>query len=61
MNDQVTPLAPFDIRVPRDRIARAIACATGEPLRYPGVVCAREGQEVVVGSFAPLMITTELR
>jgi hypothetical protein len=60
INDDVTPLAPFEIRVSRERIARAIAGATGEPLRYPGVVCAREGQEVVVGSFAPLMITTEL-
>jgi len=54
------PLAPFQIRVPRERIARSILGATGEPLRYPGVVCAREGQELVVGSFAPLMITSEL-
>ena len=60
IKDDVTPLAPFEIRVRRERIARAIAGATGEPLRYPGVVCAREGQEVVVGSFAPLLITTEL-
>lgn len=58
--DRVTPLAPFHIRVPRERIARAIAGATGEPLRYPGVVCGREGQELVVGSLAPLMLTTEL-
>lgn len=54
------PLAPFQIRVPRERVARAIAGATGEPVRYPGVVCGREGQELVVGSFAPLMLTTEL-
>jgi hypothetical protein len=58
--DDVTPLAPFQIRVSREQIARALAGATGEPLRYPGVVCVREGQEVVVGSFAPLMMTTEL-
>jgi len=58
--DDVTPLAPFRIRVPRERVARALVGATGEPLRYPGVVCVREGQEVVVGSFAPLMMTTEL-
>jgi hypothetical protein len=58
--EDVTPLAPFRIRVPRERIACALAGASGEPLRYPGVVCVREGQEVVVGSFAPLMITTEL-
>jgi len=58
--DDVTPLAPFRIRVPRERVARALAGATGEPLRYPGVVCAREGQEVVVDPLAPLIITTEL-
>jgi len=58
--DDVTPLAPFRIHVARDRVARAIAGAAGEPLRYPGVVCVREGQEVAVGSFAPLMITMEL-
>jgi len=57
---QSIPLQPFQIRVARDRVARAIAGASGEPLPYPGVVCAREGQELVVGSFAPLMLTTEL-
>ena len=54
------PLQRFQIHVARDRVARAIAGASGEPLPYPGVVCAREGQELVVGSFAPLMLTTEL-
>lgn len=54
------PLAPFQIRAPREHVARSILGATGEPLRYPGVVCAREGQELVVGSFAPLMVTSEL-
>jgi hypothetical protein len=58
--DEITPLAPFQLRVARERVAQAIIGASGEPLRYPGVVCSREGQEVVVGSFAPLMITTEL-
>jgi hypothetical protein len=58
--EDVTALAPFQLRVARERVARAIVGASGEPLRYPGVVCSREGQEVVVGSFAPLMITTEL-
>jgi hypothetical protein len=50
-----TPLAPFQLRMPRQSIR--ILGATGEPLRYPGVVCAREGQEVVVGSYAPVMLT----
>ncbi|HKO58312.1 MAG TPA: hypothetical protein VJ276_20780 [Thermoanaerobaculia bacterium] len=48
-------LAPFTITTTRDRIA--FLGASGEPVRYPGVVCSREGQELVVGSFAPVMIT----
>ena len=56
--DGVTPLAPFHLRLERERVARSIAGASGPPLRYPGVVCSREGQEVIVGSFAPLMVTT---
>jgi len=50
----------FTIRATRAQIAAAIAGARGEPLRYPGVVCSREGQELVVGSFAPLLVTREL-
>lgn len=34
--------------------------ARGEPARYPGVICSREGQELVVGSRAPIVLT-ELR
>jgi hypothetical protein len=50
----------FTIRATRAEIAASIAGAAGEPLRYPGVVCSREGQELVVGSFAPLLVTREL-
>ena len=50
-------LPPFDIRESREAVARAIVAAEGEPVRYPGVVCSREGQELVVGSFAPVMLT----
>ena len=50
-------LPPFEIREPREAVARALLGAEGEPLRYPGVVCSREGQELVVGSFAPVMLT----
>ena len=32
----------------------------GPPLRYPGVICSREGQELYVPSFAPLMVTDPL-
>jgi hypothetical protein len=31
--------------------------ARGEAQRYPGVVCSREGQELVVGSYAPDILT----
>jgi hypothetical protein len=57
---RVRALAPFTIHESRANIARAIVGAIGEPLRYPGVICSREGQELVVGSHAPLMLT-ELR
>jgi hypothetical protein len=55
--DDVRALAPFTIEEQRATIARSIAGAAGEPLRYPGVICSREGQELVVGSHAPLMLT----
>lgn len=57
---RVRALAPFTIHESRANIARAIVGAAGESLRYPGVICSREGQELVVGSHAPLMLT-ELR
>jgi hypothetical protein len=50
-------LPPFEIRESREAVARAIIGAEGETLRYPGVVCSREGQELVVGSYAPVMVT----
>lgn len=55
--DDVRALAPFTLEEQRATIARSIAGAAGEPLRYPGVICSREGQELVVGSHAPLMLT----
>jgi hypothetical protein len=50
-------IPPFVIRESREAVARAVIDATGAPIRYPGVVCSREGQELVVGSFAPVMVT----
>lgn len=50
-------LPPFTIDEPRRRVAQSIAAAEGEPIRYPGVICSREGQELVVGSSAPVMLT----
>jgi hypothetical protein len=53
----VRRLPPFEILETRDSVARALTGAAGEPVRYPGVVCSTEGQELVVGSSAPIMIT----
>lgn len=50
-----TPIAPFDISVHRSAI-RFIGAA-GDPMRYPGVICSREGQELIVDSHAPLILT----
>jgi len=51
---------PFTIRAPRVVIAQSLAGASGDPVRYPGVVCSREGQQLVVGSYAPTLITAGL-
>lgn len=48
----------FTMRRTRAEVARSLAGATGDPVEYPGVICSREGQELAVGSFAPLLITT---
>lgn len=56
--DRVQRVKPFELRRTRAAVARSIAGADGEPLRYPGVICSREGQELVVDSFAPVVITT---
>lgn len=55
--DRSTRLKPFVIREGRATIARAIAAASGEPQRYPGVICSSEGQDVYVASYAPLLVT----
>jgi len=47
----------FTIRATREQIAASFLAAWGEPIRYPGVVCSREGQELVVGSYAPVVVT----
>ena len=41
-------LQPFAISRSRHEIAAAIRGARGAPLRYPGVICSREGQDVHV-------------
>lgn len=55
--DSVRRARPFVVEASRDAVARSIRGAVGEPERYPGVVCSREGQEIVVGSYAPTLVT----
>ncbi|HUP47431.1 MAG TPA: hypothetical protein VNA04_01430 [Thermoanaerobaculia bacterium] len=50
-------LRPFVIEESRQAVARALQGAGGAPERYPGVICSAEGQEVAVGSHAPLLLT----
>lgn len=58
LTDIVTiDLGSFTLQKTRAEIAASIVGARGEPTRYPGVICSREGQEIVVGSHAPEMLT----
>jgi hypothetical protein len=52
-----TRLRPFTIHESREEVARSLAGAMGGPIRYPGVICSREGQEIAVGSHAPVILT----
>lgn len=56
----VSSAGAFTLRAPRAAVARALAGAIGEPLRYPGVICSREGQELYVATSAPVMVTDAL-
>lgn len=48
-------IGPFVLEEPRAAIT--FLGAHGDPQRYPGVICSREGQELVVGSRAPTLLT----
>jgi hypothetical protein len=48
-------IGPFELVEPRGGIT--FLGARGDARRYPGVICSREGQELVVGSFAPEVVT----
>lgn len=54
--DKVTPVVPFTVREERSRIAAQLAGARGGVVRYPGVICGREGQDLYVGSLAPELL-----
>lgn len=60
INVAVSTVGPFTIRRTRSQIAASLSGAAGEPIRYPGVICSREGQEIYVASHAPVMITDAL-
>jgi hypothetical protein len=60
INIAVSTAGSFTIRRTRAEIAAALSGAAGEPIRYPGVICSREGQELYVASHAPVMITDAL-
>lgn len=60
INVSVSTAGPFTIHRTRPQIAASLRGATGEPIRYPGVICSREGQELYVSSHAPVMITGPL-
>jgi hypothetical protein len=47
----------FTYRRTRAEVAKSLVGAKGAPLDYPGVICSREGQELAVGSAAPLIVT----
>ncbi len=51
---------PMTIRASRDQVAASLIGASGDPIRYPGVICSREGQELFVGSHAPVIVTEGL-
>ncbi|MEA2162609.1 MAG: hypothetical protein QOK37_736 [Thermoanaerobaculia bacterium] len=56
----VSTAGAFVIKRTRAEIAASLAGAMGDPIRYPGVICSREGQEIYVPSCAPVMITEPL-
>jgi hypothetical protein len=57
VNDEGSfPVQPFRMVESRVSISRALRGASGEPQRYPGVICSREGQALVVGSQAPVLL-----
>jgi len=53
----VSSAGPFTIRDSRANVAASLIGGSGEPDDYPGVICSREGQELVVGSRAPVLVT----
>jgi hypothetical protein len=59
-DDKRRRLPPLTLQATRQQIAQALAGASGNARRYPGVICSREGQELLVGSYAPTLVTAEI-
>ncbi len=59
-NGEAHRIPRFVIRASRLAVSRALMGASGDPLRYPGVICSREAQELFVASHAPVMLTAEI-
>ena len=53
----VSSAGAFTFRRTRAEVAKSLVGAKGAPIVYPGVICSREGQELAVGSAAPVMVT----
>jgi hypothetical protein len=56
----VSSVGAFTIQRTRSEIAASLIGAVGEPIRYPGVICSREGQQLYVASHAPVMLMDAL-
>jgi hypothetical protein len=56
----VSSAGAFTMQRTRSEIAASLIGAMGEPIRYPGVICSREGQQLYVASHAPVMLTDAL-
>jgi len=56
----VSSVGAFTIHRTRSEIAASLIGAVGEPIRYPGVICSREGQQLYVASHAPVMLMDSL-
>lgn len=54
--EQRVALPPFTITASREEVLQSLRGADGEPERYPGVICSREGQELFVASHAPVIL-----
>jgi len=53
-------LWPFVLRASRSVVSRSLIGATGDSIRYPGVICSREAQELFVSSHAPVILMAEI-